>query len=165
MSLGSCSVARAPSQIRVRQPPSPGCPWCGSPRSDWPLLSGRGRVFSYTIVHHPATPDLARSVPYNVVVVEPDDAPAVRLISNLLDAAPEEVRELARSGDPAAVRDLSAILASDDDPAIRLVGNLVVSADAPLDSIDPSTVEIGTAVRVVFAEVSDGMHLPRWVRA
>lgn len=74
-----------------RQPPLPGCPHCGSARSDWPLLSGRGTVFSYTVAHHPAIPTLAASVPYNVVVVEPEDAPGARIVSNLLDVAPDEI--------------------------------------------------------------------------
>jgi uncharacterized OB-fold protein len=76
---------------RFRQPPLPGCPRCGSPRSEWPLLAGKGTVFSYTIVHHAAAPPLAASVPYNVVVVELDDAPGARLISNLLEVQAEEV--------------------------------------------------------------------------
>jgi len=76
---------------RFRQPPLPGCARCGSPRSEWPLLSGAGTVFSYTVVHHAAVPSLAASVPYNVVVVEIDDAPGARLISNLLDVPPEEM--------------------------------------------------------------------------
>jgi len=74
-----------------RQPPSAGCPHCGCARSDWPLLEGRGTVFSYTIVHHAAVPPLAAEVPYNVVVVALDDAPGARLISNLLDVAPEDL--------------------------------------------------------------------------
>jgi uncharacterized OB-fold protein len=45
-----------------------------------------------------------------------------------------------------------------------MVGNLVESADAPLNSLDPHTVEIGERVEVVFSEVED-MVLPRWVRA
>lgn len=76
---------------RFRQPPSPGCPHCGSPRSDWPLLSGRGTVFSFTIVHHAALPSLLADVPYAVIVVEPDEAPGARVISNLLGTAPGEV--------------------------------------------------------------------------
>jgi len=76
---------------RFRQPPSPGCAHCGSPRSEWPLLSGAGTVFSYTIVHHAAVPSLAADIPYNVVVVELDGAPGARLISNLLDVPAEEV--------------------------------------------------------------------------
>jgi len=45
-----------------RQPPSAGCPHCGCSRCDWPLLSGRGTVFSYTIVHHAAVPPLAATI-------------------------------------------------------------------------------------------------------
>lgn len=56
------------------------------------------------------------------------------------------------------------VVALDEDPTLRMVGNLVESADAPLNSIDPHTVEIGEPVQVVFAQVDD-MILPRWVRA
>lgn len=77
---------------RFRHPPLPGCPRCGSPESDWPKLSGRGTVFSFTIAHHAALPALAEDAPYNVVVVALDDAPGARLISNLLDTPPEAVR-------------------------------------------------------------------------
>ena len=77
---------------RFRHPPLPGCPRCGSPESEWPQLSGRGRVFSFTIAHHAAMPPLAADVPYNVIVVELDDAPGARLISNLLGAEPAALR-------------------------------------------------------------------------
>src|SRR5262249_21970983 len=70
---------------RFRQPPLPGCPRCGSPRSQWSPASGRGRVYSYTIVHHAAVPALAAAVPYAMVVAELDDAPGARLISNLVE--------------------------------------------------------------------------------
>ena len=76
---------------RFRQPPLPGCPHCGSTGVEWTRSSGRGRVFSYTIVHHPAMPSLKGSVPYNVIVVELDDAPGARLVSNLLDTQPGEI--------------------------------------------------------------------------
>ncbi|HZR81222.1 MAG TPA: OB-fold domain-containing protein [Candidatus Binatia bacterium] len=76
---------------RFRHPPLPGCPRCGSARSEWPVVSGRGRVFSYTVVHHAAVPALARDVPYNVAVVELDDAPGARLITNLLDVPADAI--------------------------------------------------------------------------
>jgi len=52
----------------------------------------------------------------------------------------------------------------DEDPSLRLVGNLVASAEGPIYEIDPSTIEIGEPVRVIFARVDD-VCLPRWVRA
>ncbi|MGV9560979.1 Zn-ribbon domain-containing OB-fold protein [Streptomyces sp. NPDC003480] len=44
-------------------------------------------------------------------------------------------------------------------PRIRLVGNLVTAPGAPLDSMPPDRIRIGTKVQVVFG--ADG--LPRWV--
>ena len=55
-------------------------------------------------------------------------------------------------------------VALDEDATIRMVGNLVTAADAPINEIDPATIEIGEPVRVVFAPVDD-VVLPRWVRA
>ncbi|UCE84830.1 MAG: OB-fold domain-containing protein [Deltaproteobacteria bacterium] len=57
------------------------------------------------------------------------------------------------------------VVALDEDPTIRLVGNLVARAGGPIDEVDPATIEIGAAVRVVFEPVSDAIHLPRWVLA
>jgi len=55
-------------------------------------------------------------------------------------------------------------VALDDDPRLRLVGNLVARADGPINEIDPATIRIGEAVRVVFQQVED-VFLPRWMRA
>ena len=76
---------------RFRQPPLPGCARCGSKLCDWPLLSGAGTVFSYTVVHHAAVPSLAATVPYNVVVVELDDCGGVMVPGNVVDCDPDEV--------------------------------------------------------------------------
>jgi uncharacterized OB-fold protein len=72
-------------------PPLTGCRECGSTDVEWVAVAGRGRVFSYTIVHHPATSDVVEEVPYPVVAVEFDDAPGVRLISNVLDIDIDEI--------------------------------------------------------------------------
>ncbi len=51
-----------------------------------------------------------------------------------------------------------------EDARIRIVGNLVTGAGAPIDSVDPATIEIGAPVQVVFERVTDEIHMPRWVR-
>jgi hypothetical protein len=56
------------------------------------------------------------------------------------------------------------VVALDEDATLRLVGNLVAGADAPINSIDPSSIEIGTPVRAVFQDAGEGVHLPRWVK-
>jgi len=74
-----------------RFPPLTGCRECGATEAAWVAVSGRGRVFSYTIVHHPAIPDIVEDVPYAVVAIEFDDAPGVHLISNVLDVGVDEI--------------------------------------------------------------------------
>jgi uncharacterized protein len=52
----------------------------------------------------------------------------------------------------------------EEDRSIRMVGNLVTDERAPINSIDPTTIEIGEPVHVVFARISDDVVLPQWVR-
>jgi hypothetical protein len=75
-----------------RHPPSPVCWRCRSFAHAWTPVSGRGMVFTYAVVRRAFLPELAAHVPYTVVVVTLDDAPGVRLVSNLVGTAPEEVR-------------------------------------------------------------------------
>ena len=49
-----------------------------------------------------------------------------------------------------------------DDPSIRFVGNVVAEAGAPLNSVDPHSVEIGDELEVVFTQAADDVWLPQW---
>ena len=69
----------------LRHPPAPACWKCRGFAHEWIALSGRGTVFSHATVHRAFLPELASHVPYTVVVVALDDAPGIRLVSNLLD--------------------------------------------------------------------------------
>jgi uncharacterized OB-fold protein len=72
-----------------RMPPSPFCPECQSMDMVWPELSGRGTVFSFAVVHgFPGLPDITL-VP---VVVDLDDAPGARLVTNVIDVNPDDVQ-------------------------------------------------------------------------
>jgi uncharacterized OB-fold protein len=55
----------------VTHPPAVLCPNCLSTRLEWHASSGRGRVYSYTLVWRPQTP--AFSVPYAPVIVDMDE--------------------------------------------------------------------------------------------
>ena len=71
---------------RKRMPPRPMCPWCQSLRSEWPAVSGRGRIWSFVVPHPPLLPAWAELAPYNVVIVELDEDPSLRLVGNLVAA-------------------------------------------------------------------------------
>jgi uncharacterized OB-fold protein len=55
------------------------CPSCHSWNSEWALASGRGTVYSYTVVHHQTHP--AFPVPYVIALVEMEEGP--RLIAQM----------------------------------------------------------------------------------
>jgi len=75
----------------LRHPPGPACLSCQSFEHDWLRSSGRGRVFSFTWVHHVYAASLKEHVPYNVTIVTLDDAPGVRLVTNVVEIEPAEL--------------------------------------------------------------------------
>lgn len=85
-------IQRCTACGRFRHPPVPVCAQCGSFAHEWARVSGRGTVFSYTVAHHPVHPALKDAVPYNIAVVMLEGADEVRIISNVTDATPEEMR-------------------------------------------------------------------------
>ncbi|WP_030989524.1 Zn-ribbon domain-containing OB-fold protein [Streptomyces sp. NRRL WC-3744] len=83
-----------------RFPPRPCCPHCQSFASEWRPVSGRGRVWSYVVPHPPLLPDYAEQAPYNVVVVELEEVPRIRLVGNVVASAGAPLDSL----DPARLR-------------------------------------------------------------
>jgi uncharacterized protein len=84
-------VQACASCAQVRHPPGPLCPRCRSEDAVWKHLPGTGSVYTYTVVHQAFVPALADRIPYVVVAVELEGAEGVRMVSNLVDAEPEEV--------------------------------------------------------------------------
>ena len=66
------------------------CSRCLSREAAWTPVSGRGTVFSWAIMHQVYHPGFAAEVPYAVVVIELDEG--ARLVSNLVDCAPADIR-------------------------------------------------------------------------
>jgi uncharacterized OB-fold protein len=111
----------------LRFPPRVMCPECQSTERSWQLVSGRGTIWSFVVVHPPVLPAYAPYAPFPVITVT-----------------------LAEK------------------PSLRMVGNLVTGPGGDINGVDPATIEIGEAVRVVFSARPrpDGtdVHLPQWVR-
>ena len=61
------------------------CHTCGSWEGRWEPVSGRGSVYSWTVVAHQVHP--AYPAPYTVVLVELEDLPQARLVG-FLDGRP-----------------------------------------------------------------------------
>jgi hypothetical protein len=76
----------------VQHPPEVVCHRCRQFDMGWKEVSGRGHVYSYTIVWNPAHPALREFVPYNVCLVQLDDEPDFYLLSPVVDATPDEVQ-------------------------------------------------------------------------
>jgi uncharacterized OB-fold protein len=77
-------VQRCTECSHTRLPPAPICPECRSERSDWQEVSGRGEIYSYTVVHRPIALD--QEVPFVVAVIALEGAGGVRMITNIVDA-------------------------------------------------------------------------------
>ena len=76
-----------------RHLPTPMCPACSSLSYGWSRVSGRGFVYSYVIVRHPVHPAIAEKeqTPYNVCMIELEEQEGLRLCSNVLNVAPEDI--------------------------------------------------------------------------
>ncbi|HEY0941978.1 MAG TPA: Zn-ribbon domain-containing OB-fold protein [Steroidobacter sp.] len=65
------------------------CPHCFAAELEWVPASGRGTVYTYTVVHNNAPSAFAADVPYVVAVIRLDEG--VQMLSNLVDCSAEEL--------------------------------------------------------------------------
>ncbi len=68
------------------------CARCGGAELPWTPVSGRGALFSWAVVHRAFLPAFAAQVPYATGLVSLEEDPAVRLVTRLVDCAPEDLR-------------------------------------------------------------------------
>ena len=66
------------------------CPHCWSTDTAWREASGRGTVYTFTIVYQNDLPPFRDRLPYVVAIVELDEG--VRMTSNIEGIDPEDVR-------------------------------------------------------------------------
>lgn len=74
---------------RFRFPPSASCYYCGALGGEWTAISGKGTVYTWTVVHHPVDPRLARDVPFVIALVELEEGP--RVAGRLLRCDPKQI--------------------------------------------------------------------------
>jgi uncharacterized OB-fold protein len=66
------------------------CMHCGSSNVRWVSASGRGVIYSYTVIHQNKSPEFVQDTPYNVVVVQLAEGP--RLMSTIVETGLAELR-------------------------------------------------------------------------
>jgi len=69
-------------------PPTAECPSCQGELLPRPV-SGRGKVFTFTVNHHPFNPGIA--LPYVVAIVELDEQAGLRFTTNIVECDVDDV--------------------------------------------------------------------------
>jgi uncharacterized protein len=139
---------------RVFFPPSPRCSSCGAFDMGFAVASGRGTVYSFTVVHHPQVPGFR--YPLVVALVELEalqsdgGGQSVRFLADLVGVTPEQVE----IGMPVAVEWLDSHPAQVEG-ATDSRGPISVPQFVP--ATPPRRVDTLTA-----ANVQDGQRLPVW---
>jgi uncharacterized OB-fold protein len=85
-------IPRCTSCGAHRLPPSPFCWSCRGQDMEWDEHDGRGTIYSFTVVRHAVIPDVRDALPLVAAVVELDGIEGGRLVGNVVDCEPSDVR-------------------------------------------------------------------------
>ena len=66
------------------------CPHCLAAKLEWRQASGRGTLYTFTIMHQVMNPGFASAVPYNVAQVDLEEG--VRMVSNVVGIRNDALR-------------------------------------------------------------------------
>lgn len=84
---GELRMQRFTASGRYCWPPRPMDPVSRTLEYEWVPVSGLGTVWSVAIPHPPLLPAYTDVAPYNVVVVQLDEDPALRMVGNVVASA------------------------------------------------------------------------------
>jgi uncharacterized OB-fold protein len=89
---GALRIPRCDACARWMWYPEPPCRWCGGTGLTWYDVSGRGRLFSWSVVRYAWIPQVADRLPFVTALVALDEDAAVRLPTYIVDCAPGDLR-------------------------------------------------------------------------
>ena len=72
-------------------PPEVGCSNCGGDALEPTEVLGQGSVYSFTVVRQAFDPAFASQLPFVIGLIELEDAPGMRMLTNIVDIEPEAV--------------------------------------------------------------------------
>ena len=85
-------VPRCTSCGTFRLPPSPFCFHCRAQEVEWIDHDGAGEIYSFTVIRHAVIPQVAEALPFVAAVVELPGTDGCRLVGNVVDCEPTDVR-------------------------------------------------------------------------
>jgi uncharacterized OB-fold protein len=86
---GELRIARCGDCGYYIHPPTPRCPQCLSEDVQPSIVSGRGVVYTYTVNEREWAPGV--EVPYVIAIVQLDEQPDLRLMTNIVGCSPADV--------------------------------------------------------------------------
>jgi uncharacterized protein len=86
---GELVIPRCDSCGRLVWYPERRCPTCGGESFTWTAVSGRGRLFSWTVVRRAFLPAFEEMVPFVTALVSLEEDPTVRVVSYVVDCEPD----------------------------------------------------------------------------
>lgn len=87
---GRLAIKRCNACRRAHFYPRPFCPYCWSEDVVWEDATGRGTLYTYSVVYHNDLPPFPERVPYVAAIVELDEGP--RLMTNVVDCPFDQLR-------------------------------------------------------------------------
>ncbi len=89
---GRLVMQRCSDCDRLQFPPQQACADCGSSGAlEWREMSGNGRINGYCVMHDSRIRLLQADQPFNIAVIELEDAPEIKMLSHLPGTPPDEV--------------------------------------------------------------------------
>ena len=86
---GRLLIQRCPNCGGNQFYPQSSCRRCLSDELEWVAATGKGTVYSYTVIHRAPSRTFEPDVPYTVALVDLDEG--CRMISNIVDVSPQDV--------------------------------------------------------------------------
>ncbi len=65
------------------------CPHCSGLEFTWERMSGKGQVYTFTVIRRPFLPEFAAIAPYVFAIVELQEG--IRMAANIVNCSPEDV--------------------------------------------------------------------------
>ncbi len=87
---GKLMLLRCTQCQRYRLPGRELCSDCWSTDTEWAQATGRGKLYTFGIMHQKYHPAFADMTPYNYALVELDEGP--RLVTNIVECDDDDLR-------------------------------------------------------------------------